>query len=108
MTKYYPQLALVVFCLCMISVVLKLYPVGDPHLPAYADFISENVPAADVPREGLSLALRYNRNSVADIGSKSVVCSVILDYRAYDTLFETIVLFTAIVAVAAIIGKPGH
>ena len=28
-----------------------------------------------------------------------MITAIILDYRAYDTMFETIVLFTAVVAV---------
>lgn len=106
--KFIPQISFIIFGLCMMVAVFHLYPVGDPHLPAYADFISEDVSNENVAKEGISVALRYNKGSVSDIGSKSVVCSVILDYRAYDTLYETMVLFTAIASVIAVIGKPGH
>ncbi len=93
------------FALCMIVVVLHLFPVGDPHLPSYADFISREIPAEQVARQADSIALRYNRRAGLDVGATSVVGAVILDYRAYDTLFETTVLFTAVLAVLSVIGK---
>ncbi len=104
MKRLTPIIFFVLFALCMIVVVMHLFPVGDPHLPGYAEFISRQVPPHEVPRQGDSVALRYNRQAAFDTGSSSVVCATILDYRAYDTLLETIVLFTAAVAVLSVIG----
>lgn len=42
---------------------------------------------------------RYINNSLEDTGIYNMVGGVVLDYRAYDTMFETIVLFTATLAV---------
>lgn len=42
---------------------------------------------------------RYINNSLEDTGVPNMVTSIVLDYRAYDTMFETIVLFTATLAV---------
>lgn len=42
---------------------------------------------------------RYINDSLDDTGIHNMVASVVLDYRAYDTMFETIVLFTATLAV---------
>lgn len=42
---------------------------------------------------------RYIYNSLDDTGVGNMVTSIVLDYRAYDTMFETIVLFTATLAV---------
>lgn len=42
---------------------------------------------------------RYINNSLDDTGVSNMVTSIVLDYRAYDTMFETIVLFTATLAV---------
>ena len=44
---------------------------------------------------------RYVNNALEDTGVPNTVTAVVLDYRAYDTMFETIVLFTA--ALAAVI-----
>ena len=42
---------------------------------------------------------RYINKSLEDTGVSNMVTSIVLDYRAYDTMFETIVLFTATLAV---------
>ena len=42
---------------------------------------------------------RYINDALEDTGALNMVTSIVLDYRAYDTMFETIVLFTAALAV---------
>lgn len=42
---------------------------------------------------------RYINEALYDTGVLNMVTAIVLDYRAYDTMFETIVLFTATVAV---------
>lgn len=42
---------------------------------------------------------RYINKSLDDTGISNMVAGIVLDYRAYDTMFETIVLFTATLAV---------
>ncbi len=42
---------------------------------------------------------RYVNEAIEDTGVPNTVTAVVLDYRAYDTMFETIVLFTAALAV---------
>ena len=37
-------------------------------------------------------------DAISETGSINIVTSIVLDYRAYDTMFETIVLFTATIA----------
>lgn len=105
MKQFMAVIFFTLFALCMIGVVLHLVPVGDPRLPGYADFVSSQVSGKDVPRVADSVALRYNRQAGIDVGGTCVVGAVILDYRAYDTLYETTVLFTAVVAVLSLIGK---
>ena len=45
----------------------------------------------------------YLKESVNDTGAINVVAALITDYRAFDTLGETIVLFTAIIAVVSVL-----
>ncbi|MBO8151569.1 MAG: hypothetical protein DRP91_08510 [Candidatus Neomarinimicrobiota bacterium] len=45
----------------------------------------------------------YLKNGAAETGSANLVTSVILDYRAYDTLGEVTVLFTAILGALTIL-----
>ena len=42
---------------------------------------------------------RYIESAWEETGVLNMITAVVLDYRAYDTMFETIVLFTAVLAV---------
>ncbi|MFH1221231.1 MAG: hydrogen gas-evolving membrane-bound hydrogenase subunit E [Candidatus Eisenbacteria bacterium] len=50
-------------------------------------------------------SMYYVMNGVNDTGAANIVSAVILDYRAYDTLGEATVLFTAVMGAIAIIRK---
>lgn len=50
---------------------------------------------------------RYIENAAADTGAANIVAAVILDYRAYDTLGEATVLFTAVVGVLTVMRRKG-
>jgi len=47
----------------------------------------------------------YLANGLKDTGAANIVTAVLLDYRAYDTLGEATVLFTAIIGAITIIRK---
>ena len=53
---------------------------------------------ADNPVHNL-VSERYINSTLEDTGVFNMVTGIVLDYRAYDTMFETIVLFTATLAV---------
>ena len=89
-------------------VVLKLSAVGDPHLPGYSGSIPPLTPTEKVHEEGRTVALKYNRDAIHDNKATDIVTAIIYDYRGYDTLCETTVLFTAIIGVLSIIGKGDH
>jgi multisubunit Na+/H+ antiporter MnhB subunit len=64
------------------------------------------VALAELPPYGMpgnpshnQVAQRYIENAWEDTGVLNMITAVVLDYRAYDTMFETIVLFTAVLAV---------
>lgn len=42
---------------------------------------------------------RYLQMGIEEAGATNIVTGIIVDYRAYDTLIETTVLFTALIAV---------
>jgi multicomponent Na+:H+ antiporter subunit B len=48
----------------------------------------------------------YLENGVNETGAINIVTAVITDYRGFDTLGETIVLFAAIVAVSSVLRIP--
>jgi hypothetical protein len=45
-------------------------------------------------------------NALTDTGAFNVIASVITDYRAFDTLGETLILFVSIVCVLSILHRP--
>ncbi|MGD8920604.1 MAG: cation:proton antiporter, partial [Gammaproteobacteria bacterium] len=66
---------------------------------------------SDLPRLGdpnapihTHVAPRYILESPKEIGIPNIVTSVLASYRGYDTLGETTVIFTAGVAVMALLG----
>jgi len=73
---------------------------------------------SDIPPYGLAddpihqhVAPRYIQESAKEIGIPNIVTSILASYRGYDTLGETVVIFTAGVGVLVLIGgarrRPG-
>ncbi len=56
--------------------------------------------------------MRVSQNYLAEglkkTGATNLVASVILDFRAYDTLGEATVLFTAVIGVLAVLRRIGR
>ncbi len=66
-------------------------------LPYFGTAIFAEVPGA--------ASQTYIREGLAKTGAANIVASVILDFRAYDTLGETTVLFTSIIGATVILRK---
>lgn len=79
-------LLLVSLAALLVAVALDMPPLGEPSTPANASPLTHYVIA----------------NAVRDTGSPNRVAAVVADYRAYDTLGETTVLFTAVAAILAL------
>ncbi len=65
----------------------------------------------DLPQFGypmMRVASVYLKEGLQATGATNLVASVILDYRAYDTLGEATILFTAVIGVLAIVRKTGR
>jgi len=65
----------------------------------------------DLPEFGypaMRIAKIYLREGLPRTGASNLVSSVILDFRAYDTLGEATVLFTAVIGVLAVVRKIGR
>lgn len=56
----------------------------------------------------MRVAKTYLADGLNRSGAANVVSSVILDFRAYDTLGEVTVLFTAVIGVLAVVRKIGR
>ncbi len=78
-----------------IALIALLHGVED--LPKWAD---PNQPAS------VHVSPRYIERAVEETGVSNVVTAVLADYRGYDTLFETAVIFTAGVAVLMLLRRP--
>lgn len=95
-----------IFLLLIIIVVLKLPPVGDPHVPPYAGYLSPETPVEEITKQSNAVGLYYARGAVKDCGSPSAITAMILDYRGYDTFYETTVIFLAMIAaLSVLVGK---
>lgn len=66
-------------------------------LPEFGDAVFTKVPEA--------ASNTYIEDGVEKTGAANIVASVILDFRAYDTLGEVTVLFTAIIGATVILRK---
>lgn len=65
----------------------------------------------DLPEFGypiMRVATVYLKEGLPKTGAANIVASVILDYRAFDTLGEATVLFTAVIGVLAIVRRIGR
>jgi multicomponent Na+:H+ antiporter subunit B len=56
----------------------------------------------------MSVAKTYLADGLAKTGAANLVSSIILDFRAYDTLGEVVVLFTAVVGTLAVLRGIGR
>lgn len=78
---------------CVLLIAVLLYCVA--NLPRYGE---ENTRAAVV-------AQRYIEDGLEETGAINIVSGMILDYRAFDTLGESHVLFTALICVMVLLRK---
>ncbi len=100
------------FALFAVLVTGGLLLYGTADFPALGD---ANSPAnAGVPGAGPSVSQYYLTDTGKDTHVPNVVTAVLADYRGYDTMFETVVIFAAGMAVFAILrvtgpkGPPRH
>ncbi|MBS3986646.1 MAG: hypothetical protein KGZ38_01705 [Erysipelothrix sp.] len=83
--KHLTTLLFAVLFLILSWGVLTMPAMGDPNAPAHNN-----------------LAEYYKTQSLKDTGAANIIAAIITDYRAFDTLGETTVLFTSIAAVVSI------
>jgi multisubunit Na+/H+ antiporter MnhB subunit len=91
MSKRIIVVVLFVLFLVLANSVLRMPEVGLVNHPAYNE-----------------VARFYLENAQQDTGAVNVIASIITDYRAFDTLGETTVLFTAIAAVFSVLAMKGE
>lgn len=56
----------------------------------------------------MTVVKKYLEEGISKTGAVNLVTAVILDFRAYDTLGEATVLFTAVIGIMAVLRRPGR
>lgn len=81
--------------------------VGLPFLGVLLMYAAEDFPSFGNPEApaNVHVSTEYLKTSFHETGSSNVVTSVLMDYRAFDTLIETSVIFTAGIACALLLRK---
>ncbi|MFH1415278.1 MAG: hydrogen gas-evolving membrane-bound hydrogenase subunit E [Elusimicrobiota bacterium] len=90
-----------VFGITMVGAVLLAILFGISSLPEFGTSFKELTAAMGQPLPGQL----YLINGLEQTNSPNIVTAVLLDYRAYDTLGETSVLFAAIIGAITILRK---
>lgn len=80
---------------------------GLPLLGLLLLYAAEDLPRFSDPASPASVHVspEYLKNSMSDTETPNVVTSVLMDYRAFDTLIETAVIFTAGIACALLLRR---
>lgn len=77
--------------LLLVSSILKMPALGSINNPSYNEVTNY-----------------YIDNTIEDTNAPNIIAAVITDYRAFDTLGETTVLFTSIAAVISVLQISHH
>ena len=86
--KWFSILIMILFIVLMLYATMGLPDRGDPQAPA-----------------NVHVSPTYIEDSVKDTHTPNIVTAVLADYRGYDTLGETVVIFTAGLACVLILMK---
>jgi len=74
--------------------IILMLLMGVSELPSYG---KENKPVNNY------VSHKYIEKAMEDTGALNIVTGIILDYRAFDTFGEAIVLFTGVIAVIVVL-----
>jgi len=72
----------------------------------YGYMCMKDLPAFGSPM--MRIAQNYLTSGMKETGATNLVSAIVLDYRAYDTLGESTILFTAVIGVLAVMRKIGR
>lgn len=88
MKKFFILLTLILFGAVLLSAVAEMPPFGNPKNPP-----------------NIHIVPRYLQEGLKETGAENIVSAVILIYRGYDTMGEVTVIFTALMAILAVLGR---
>lgn len=84
------------FCIAICCTLIAVLLITTSQLPPFGE--------VDVPTNN-EVASKYITDGLKDTGAASIIAGLILDYRAFDTLGESTVLFIAVMAVIILLKK---
>jgi len=87
MRQRFTLIVLTFLFIILVSSLVEMPPLGDENNPSYNE-----------------VAKHYNDNASEETNVLNIISAIITDYRAFDTLGETTVLFTSITAVVSVLG----
>ena len=84
--------------------------VGFPLLGLLLLYAAEDLPKFGDPKSppNVHVSSAYITDSFQETNTPNIVTSVLMDYRAFDTLIETAVIFTAGIACALLLRRNGE
>ena len=88
-----------------VGFLLIIFLAGTQVFDALPEFGSPSFIANNQPVLGDTASQHYIQEGLNETGAANIVTSVILDYRAYDTLGEATVLFTSMLGAVVILRK---
>ena len=91
MKKTFFMIVLAGLLVLLITSVMEMPGIGSIDNPAYNE-----------------VTRYYVENAVKDSNAPNIIAAIITDYRAFDTLGETTVLFTSIAAVISVLSLGHH
>ncbi len=97
LTKVFATIAVVITGGLLLYGVSDFPAFGDPHSPANAGVGNEE-----------SISQYFITQTYKDTKVPNIVTAVLADYRGYDTMFETVVIFAAGIAIFAILRVTGN
>ncbi|MBE0700197.1 MAG: hypothetical protein IH571_00770 [Acholeplasmataceae bacterium] len=86
MRKIITMMFFVVLFVILVISIIEMPTESSIHAPSYNDTVHY-----------------YLDHGLEETGASNIIAAILADYRGFDTLGETIVLFTSIVAVASVL-----
>jgi len=91
MRKILANIVFIALLVLLIVGVMQMPTEASVNAPAYNDIVDH-----------------YLNNATGETNASNLIAAILADYRAFDTLGETIVLFTSVVAVGSVLRSTKH
>jgi multisubunit Na+/H+ antiporter MnhB subunit len=93
--KHFPRILFYVMSIILVGLISFMLMLAVTEMPVYGNL--------DNPTNNYVYE-RYVYKSVEESGGLNMVANILIDYRGYDTLLESTVLFTTVVSIMIVWG----